>query len=71
MLLETKLKLSFVSIDVKVKVFDIKDNFKEFSSINSREKYYDVGSTTINTAIKNGGPYRNLIFKSEIKDNRI
>jgi len=69
---ESKKKLSLVSIGVNVKVFDIEDNLiKEFSSINSTAKYYDVGCTTINTAIKKGRPYQNLIFRSEIKDNRI
>jgi group I intron endonuclease len=72
MRLETKLKLSLVSIGVNVKVFDLQDNLiKEFSSINSTAKYYDVASSTINTAIKKGRPYHNLIFKSEVKDNRV
>jgi hypothetical protein len=72
MRLETKLKLSLVSIGVIVKVFDKEKNFvKEFPSINRAAKYYDVGSTTINTAIKTGRPYQNLIFKSQIKDNRV
>ncbi len=50
---ETKLKLSLVSIGVNVKVFDKENNFiKEFPSINSAAKYYDVSSTTISKAIK-------------------
>jgi len=53
MRIETKLKLSLVSIGVNVKVFDIEDNLiKEFPSINSAAKYYDVSSTTISKAIK-------------------
>lgn len=72
MRLETKLKLSLVSIGVNVKVFDGENNFiKEFSSINSAAKYFDVCNTTINNAIKKGRPYQNFVFKSEIKDNRV
>ena len=72
MRIETKLKLSLVSIGVNVKVFDMENKFiKEFPSINKAAKYFDVSSTTINTAIKKARPYQNFIFKSEIKDNRI
>lgn len=69
---ETKLKLSLVSIGVNVKVFDVGNNLiKEFPSINRAAKFFDVSSTTINTAIKKGRPYQNFKFKSEIKDNRV
>jgi NUMOD1 domain len=69
---ETKLKLSIVSIGVNVKVFDKKDNLiKEFPSINSAAKYFDVSSNTISKAIKKGTSYQNFTFKSEIKDNRV
>ena len=72
MRLETKLKLSLVSIGVNVKMYDSSNNFiKEFPSINSTAKYFDVGSTTINKVIKKGTSYMNFHFKSEIKDNRI
>lgn len=72
MKLETKLKLSLVTIGVNVKIFDLQDKLiKEFSSINSAAKYYGVASSTINKAIKKSKPYNNLIFKSEIKDNRV
>lgn len=72
MRIETRLKLSLVSIGVNVKVFDMENNFiKEFPSINRAAKYFNVASTTINRAIKIGRPYQNFIFKSEIKDNRI
>lgn len=72
MRLETKLKLSLVTLGVNVKVFYLQDNLiKEFSSIKNAAKYYDVASSTINTAIKKGRPYHNLIFKSEVKDNRV
>lgn len=72
MRLETKLKLSLVSIGVNVKMYDCSNNLiKEFPSINSAAKYFYVHSTTINTAIKKGRSYQNFTFKSEIKDNRI
>jgi hypothetical protein len=72
MRIETKLKLSLVSIGVDVKVFNIQKNLvKEFPSINKAAKYFDVGKSTINKAIKTGRPYHNFIFKSDIKDNRI
>jgi group I intron endonuclease len=72
MRVETKLKLSLVTIGVDVKVFDLQNNLvKEFSSINKAGKYFDVGKSTINKAIKTGRPYQNLIFKSYIKENRI
>jgi group I intron endonuclease len=72
MRLETKLRLSLVTIGVNVKAFDLQNNLiKEFSSINNAAKYYDVASSTINTAIKKGRPYHNLIFKSKVKDNRV
>ena len=72
MRLETKLKLSLVTIGVDVKVFDIQNNLvKEFPSANKAAKYFDVASCTINKAIKTGRPYKNFIFKSYIKDNRI
>lgn len=72
MRIETKLKLSLVSIGVDVKVFNIQNNLvKEFPSINKAAKYFDVGKSTINKAIKTGRPYHNFIFKSDIKDNRI
>jgi len=70
--IETKLKLSLVSIGLNVKVFDLENNLiKEFPSINRAAKYFDVSSTTINKAIKKGRRYLNFLFKSEIKDNRI
>ena len=72
MRLETKLKLSLVSIGVNVKVYDCSNNLiKEFPSINSAAKYFEVTKSTINTAIKKGRSYQNFIFKSKIKDNRI
>jgi len=72
MRIETKLRLSLVTIGLNVKVFDKENNLiKEFPSINSAAKYFGVNSTTIKTAIKKGRPYRNLIFKSQIKDKRI
>lgn len=72
MRLETKLKLSLVTIGVNVKMYDCSNNFiKEFPSINSAAKFFDVHKTTINTVIKKGRSYQNFTFKSEIKDNRI
>lgn len=69
---ETKLKLSLVSISINVKVFDLKDSFiKEFPSINSAAKFFDVSNTTISRAIKKGRSYQNFTFKSEIKDNKV
>lgn len=68
---ETKLKLSLVTIGISLKVFDIKNNFKEFPSINSAAKYLNANGSTINTVIKKGKSYKNLIFKSQILDNRI
>lgn len=51
MRVETKLKLSLVSIGVDVKVFDTQKNLvKEFTSINKAAKYFDVGKSTINKA---------------------
>ena len=72
MLIETKLRLSLVTVGLNVKVFDKENNLiKEFPSINSAAKYFGVNSTTIKTAIKKDRPYHNLIFKSQIKDKRI
>lgn len=72
MRVETKLKLSLVSIGVNVRVLGNENLLiKEFSSINKTAKYYDVSSTTIKRAIKTGRPYNNFIFKSYIKDNKV
>jgi len=70
--LETKLKLSLTSIGMTVKVYDSYNRFlMEFRTINSTARYFGVSSSTISRILKNGMSYKNLFFKSEIKDNRI
>jgi len=72
MQLETKLKLSLISIGLNIKVYDTFKSFlMEFSTINSTAKHFGVSSSRIKRVLKNGMPYKNFFFKSEIIDNRI
>ena len=67
---ETKNSLPLRSRNgVKVKVFDESNNLvKEFPTIVSAAKYYDVNPCTISKWIKFGSSMKNLQFKTELKD---
>jgi group I intron endonuclease len=68
MRLETKLKLSLVTIGVNVKMYDCSKNLiKEFPSINSAAKYFDVHKTTINTVIKKVDHIKILHLNQKLK----
>jgi len=69
---ETKLKLSFRSHGVSVKVFDKSNNFiNEFSTITSVAKYFGVHRRTISNYLDKSKFYNEYILKSNIKDNTI
>jgi len=67
--LETRLKLSLRSQGVPIKVFNTSTKFvKEFPTITSAAKYFDLSDKSLNRYIDKNKSYNGYTFKSNYKD---
>jgi hypothetical protein len=67
--LETRLKLSLRSHGVPIKIFNTSNKFvKEFPTITSAAKYFDLNNKSLNRYIDKNKSYKGYTFKSDYKD---
>lgn len=67
--LETRLKMSLRCHGVSVKLYKDNNFIKEFPTITSVGKYFNVSDRTIRRYLESGKSYNDYIFKANYKDN--